>query len=876
MSLKMTKTHFFILLFLAGTILALSSESYAQREFAVQDALIWSDLEKTPGLEDEITLVNGNPGEDGLPYYQWSTQIPSGSWTATAEVSFGQSAPLESQTFSAAALENLTDDFTYSVDIQNGGGYDYISLRLLPVRKSGRNQLERLKSFSAIVRIKESVQAAQSRSTLEFAEQSALAEGTWYRVAIARDGIYRIDKSLLNQLGVQTNGLNPQQVNVYGNGGEMLPYLNSVDRPDDLQPTPIFASGEGDSVFNDADYFLFYGKGPDSWNYNEQKQRYDHVKHHYSDSAYYFIRVDDASPLRISSGGTTDAPETAVISSFDDYQFIENDTYNLVKSGREFFGDLFDVNVSGAYNFSFPNALAETAVLDVAVAVRSISQESFFTFTCNGVSVSPETTPVNGGPLAKVADYELDTLAFVPSGANNTVSVQFTKGNADAQGWIDYLRVNMKRQLTMAGSQMHFRSSGNVGSGNVSLFQLDQAGSVSQIWDITDHINPVRITTTVDGNVLSWKATTEEIRQYIAFTNSGFLTPTPMGQVQNQNLHGLNDIDLMIVAAPLQVPAAEAFAELHSSMGYQVAIATAPQVYNEFSCGNPDPTAIRMLMKMLYDRAGENADLRPKNLLLLGDGSYLDNKGLLKNSKFNVITFQSSESLSPTQSYVSDDFFVFLDDTDNESPFNKLDCGIGRIPASNLQEALDYFEKVRLYVSENTSGSGDAYCLGDEVLSPFGAWRNNLVFVSDDQDGDGSANEQIHLNQSDALTTIVANEYNEYNSVKLYMDAFKQESIAGGERYPEGEEAIRQRVQNGALLVTYIGHGGERGWAHERILDIPTIAGWTNKNRLPVFLTATCELARYDDPDYNSAGEILVMNPEGGAIAMLTTTRVVP
>jgi hypothetical protein len=316
-------------------------------------------------------------------------------------------------------------------------------------------------------------------------------------------------------------------------------------------------------------------------------------------------------------------------------------------------------------------------------------------------------------------------------------------------------------------------------------------------------------------------------------------------------------------------------AEIHASMGKTIALVSASQVYNEFSAGNPDPTAIRMFAKMMYDRAGSDESLRPENLLLFGDGSYRFNKGVLNNSGFNIIVFESAESTSPTSSYVSDDFFVFLDDDDDESSTNKLDCGLGRIPASNLQEAFEYVEKVRIYLGENTSLTGDAYCLGDETTSSFGPWRNLLVLVSDDQDGSSGADEPLHLTQNDTLAEMVEENHNSYDVVKLYMDAFKQETIAGGERYPQGEEAIRQRVQNGALLVTYIGHGGERGWAHERILDIPTIQNWTNKNRLPVFLTATCELARFDDPDYNSAGEILVMNAEGGAIAMLTTTRIV-
>jgi len=233
--------------------------------------------------------------------------------------------------------------------------------------------------------------------------------------------------------------------------------------------------------------------------------------------------------------------------------------------------------------------------------------------------------------------------------------------------------------------------------------------------------------------------------------------------------------------------------------------------------------------------------------------------------------------ISPTASSVSDDYFVFLSDTDNGATTNSLDAGIGRICASNNTEALAYVEKVRAYIAENTvnGAASCTVCEEDEVQSPYGNWHNNLVFVADDQDGSDLPNEYYHLAHSDEFADTLQSRNPEYDIIKIYMDAYKQETTPGGERYPEVEEAIRNRVQNGALLVTYLGHGGERGWAHERVLDINTIKAWTNLYRMPVFLTATCELARYDDPIFKSAGELLILNPKGGAIAMLTTTRVV-
>jgi len=49
----------------------------------------------------------------------------------------------------------------------------------------------------------------------------------------------------------------------------------------------------------------------------------------------------------------------------------------------------------------------------------------------------------------------------------------------------------------------------------------------------------------------------------------------------------------------------------------------------------------------------------------------------------------------------------------------------------------------------------------------------------------------------------------------------------------------------------------------------------TNEHKLPLFITATCSFSPFEDPNIVSAGELLVLNPQGGAIGLLTTVRVV-
>lgn len=781
---------------------------------------------------------------------------------------------ISSSYFDNDQLQLIEEEFRVEIQSIQSDEKHHQVVNVFPFRKRN-GTIERLLSFE--------VQGSTSFNEIKknnnaYAEHSILADGDIYKIAIVKDGVYKIDRSFLESLGISVSELNPSSINIYGNGGELLPEKNFIEKADDLVKNAIHIQGEADGVFNANDYILFYGKGPDTWSLAQDngigRKRWFHTKHYYSDSAYYFIKINDSSPLRISTENNG-LVANRISDSFQDFLYVESDQYSPAKSGREFYGDLYDDVLSGSYNFSFPNVKTNVpASMDFYAIARTIGGSSIFTATVQGNTNTVSIGNVTESPTSQVARTGRINTSFLPNNGNFNVTVGFNKGNSDAKGWLDYICMNATQQLKMQGSQMRFRDTTSVGPGNITEFQIsEQSYALNEVWDITNFNTPIRMTLTTNGTLNTWTTATDELKEYIAFASS-FYTPTPIGKIQNQDLHGWPANELIIISSPVLMPVAEEIATIHRAQGQSVSIATPIQVFNEFSSGNPDVMAFRQLVKMQYDRA--NGGLRaPKNLLILGDGDYSRNKGIANHEGANVLIFESNNSLSPTSSYVSDDYFVMLSPTEDGNSTGLLDCGIGRIPAESLDEAYGYLGKIKAYLAENTSSNGGASCLGDMQDSPYGNWRNVVTFVADDQDGSGGAFEQVHLNSANALSDIVKTNHPEYDISKLYMDAFTQISTPGGERYIDGEKAIQQRVQSGTLLLTYIGHGGEKGWAHERVLDLPTIEGFTNKYRLPVFLTATCELARYDDPEFKSAGERLVMNANGGAIAMLTTTRIV-
>ncbi len=855
---------------------------YGYETIHLTKKLQWTDLDKSKTASSyDLDFENSTRLEEfgDLPAIYYCKQVSGYFEVASTRFSNEVIASLSEGILFGKEKKSITDSWKVIANVSQGAGNWYLTVAILPIRSSDGRSYERL--LSVDIDIDLTAAAAPSSRALTFAANSVLSEGRWFKFAIARDGVYKLDKNFLTQLGINTDELNPTQLNIYGNGGQLLPELNSAARYDDLAKCAIQVVGEADQSFENSDYVIFYGKGPDSWN-----EKYDtevgrkimvQTKHYYSDSAYYFIRIDDTDPKRIQSLTEVTAPATHTITKFQDYQYVENDLYNLAKSGREYYGEEFNSGIlSMNFGFNFPNVTTDPASITANVAVRSMVTPSTLNLNCAGQILALTPGATSDGAVASFAREDAGSKNFNPTAANTIVTASFTQSNADALAWLDYITLNVTRNLGMAGSQIRFRDSLSIGAGNIGLFQLTNATGLYQIWNVSDYTTPMLQPFAVNGTTAEFKSATDFRQEFIAFNNNGYLVPTAVGPVPNQDLHALSNVDLVIIATPAHMDAAQQLAELHAAHGTTAAIASPLQVFNEFSSGNPDVIAFRMLMKMMYDRAGGNVDQRPQNLLLFGDGDYSLTKGIKNQLGNTVLVFETNNSLSPTSSSCSDDYFVFLEDISNGSNLNLLDAGVGRIPASNTAEGLGYVDKVRIYMSENTTTTGGASCLGDATESPYGPWRNVVVFVADDQDGSGGGSEPGHLNIADEMAEdSLYFHYPEYDVVKIYADAYTQESTPGGERYTGVEDAIRNRVQNGALLVAYAGHGGERGWMHERCLNLSTISNWTNKTKLPVFFTATCELARYDDPEFNTAGELLVMNPNGGAIAMLTTTRIV-
>ncbi len=746
----------------------------------------------------------------------------------------------------------------------------YLKISLLPYKlNSSSAGLQRITAYSLLIRYTETApeewQRLLKQSDSSFANSSVLASGNWYKVAVASDGIFRLTYSDLSSMGINVNSIDPRQLRLFGNGGGMLPEANSAFRYDDLYENAIWVAGEEDGSFDPSDYVLFYGQGPHRWNYDQTAEAFHHSLHLYTDKTVYFLTIGPVQGKRIGQVNQSPQAPTHQVSSFDDYAFYEQESYNLIKSGKDWYGEKFDVITRyDLPDFSFPNHDMNQAVyLRAAVAAKSTSISSFGIFLDGVQVVNPMVASVPA--QAYNTDYAKKAEAsrkMLMTSSDFDLEVEYYATVSNSVGWLDFVEVNVRRHLRFGSGQLNFRDAGSVGLGNISRFTLTSAPSSLKVWEVSNPLEPALINASVSGSELSFVVATDLLREFVAFDGSAFKQAELIGKIPNQNLHGLPVFDMIIVSHPDFFDQANRLAQLHNVQdNYSVIVVTPAEIYNEFSSGVQDISAIRDFIRMIYQRSNSQTDL--KYVLLFGDASY-DPKNRLPDNQNFIPTFQTRNSLQPTASYATDDFFVLMDDGEGQGASGTPDLGIGRFPVSSPAQAKTAVDKIVNYTS---NGLVVPSSYGVNLIPALADWRNVLTYVADDQDGN------LHQNQAEELADYVQNRFREYNIDKIYLDAYPQVSTPGGQRYPEVNKAINDRINKGTLIFNYTGHGGETGLAQERVLEIQDILSWKNPFNLPVFVTATCEFSRYDDPQRTSAGELTFLKSDGGAISLFTTSR---
>ena len=718
-------------------------------------------------------------------------------------------------------------------------------------------------------------------------DQSVLADGSIVKIPISREGVYRIDRAFLNDAGLTPDSIDPDQIQVLGNGGAPLPALNSAVRPVDLIENPVFAVGGGDGSFGDNDAILFYAHPPSGWRYNEDEGNWEHYVNAFSNENYYFLKIGTQEGQRVSNPNFANFANPQTFSQVTGRLFVDFDQFNWSKqngSGLTWVSNPIDPTgrLDILRDTIPPGFQGGEVTYRARVAINSNPSSPALFSSSQAQLGQARTGSVQQGeeePSALVTEVVF-TDDVAESGRMDLFMTVQQQANTP-QAALDWVRVTYNQVLSARNGFLRFATPVDV-TGELA-FLLVGFDAEPQVWDVTSPGEIQRLGVRPGGG--GYEVQLEVAsgpREIVAFVEGAALSldGTTATQVPNQNLHGIQEFpDFAIVTPALFLPYAEELAAIRRAEGLTVVVTQIEHIYNEFSGGLVDMRAVRDYFRFLYDRAPSD-DLRLKYALFYGDGHYNYRDLGTDNSDFEnwIPPYATIDSFTPDETFTSDDYYGLLDGDEGEWIYtgfiepnpvvpprdenvDRLDIGIGRFTVQTEEEARTVLEKLKHYENPET----------------FGSWRTRYTFIADDGPTglSGTVNDaDLHLQNADVVAELVKDQFGQMNIKKIYASSFQRE-FRNGFKIPGAREEIINSLEEGSLLVNYSGHGGEEGLAQEGIFTAEDAKSLENFDRLAIFVTATCSFGWWDLATYQSGAEELLLNPNGGAVALLTTVRLV-
>ncbi len=697
------------------------------------------------------------------------------------------------------------------------------------------------------------IACAQINFQLLSQSKSLLSEGKWLKIAVTESGFYRINYDWLLKNQIDPTTINPQKVGIYGNSGGTLPQKNGISRLTDLPAYDSQFIGEEDAHWDKNDYLLFYGQSPHKTTWNSLNKRLETTINTYSDSTFYFIRLDDPQPKRVKSKTLQKGTGPFVDYGLYAYHY-EQELTNLIQSGREWLGESFNNNSEKKFIYELPDYKPGKQSQLYGRIYNGSIQSSEFIFQLPGNS--NKSVPIPG-----ISNTRYDIKAL-PAEFNWNISPTISNGKwelgmqykaSNGTGYLDKISFVYPKLFNAKSKQPIYWLSNQVDS--IFSIQISNLEKQHQMWQLEDDKNWTRYENLMENPSISSKPNA----CLFIFDPENAGSPFFSGVAKNQNLHGLSPKNLLIISTEKLLPLAQKYAEYKNTKTAISAIAvSSEQIFNEFSFGQADVTGIRDFIRHLKNQ--ENSLL--KYVMILGDAS-VDFKG--RNSvtteiekKALVPSYQSRESLHPLLSYVSDDYFGILatnegellegDQVSNET----LQVGIGRIPAKSYEEANMVINK---FISFQES----------QQL----AQKSNYTFSWVADDGDNN----LHVQDAEDFEKILQSPSQMYPVKKVYLDQFPQEVSNGFFTSKAAQKEVIELFNKNADFIHFIGHGAETGWTDEKIITVSELVNLKNSKNLPMLLTATCQFGRFDNPNQLSGAEIALLSNQGGAIALLSTSR---
>ena len=396
--------------------------------------------------------------------------------------------------------------------------------------------------------------AVASITAHTYTSQSVLSSGKWVKIRVSETGIHCLTYDELRNAG-----LNPDNVRVYGYGGAMLSQNFRLAKIDDLPSVAFYMHMGDDGVFNSGDYILFYAQGVDSWEYTNN--HFVHTRNPYSRYGYYFL-TDNAGEQRLIEDAEQLYNGTYHVYTYTAYMVHDKDSVNLVDisgkagGGREFYGEQLNsvrktLRVPMAFHDIVPGS-----DLDIRCRVASASSEiSTFTMAVgdNSYSCTTDKILVSDFYTKATTNEGRDHFTLPANGTGEqTFSLSFANSLNGSRGYLNYVEMSTTCNMVMAGQEMpmtfvdHLSDDANT----IACYHLKNATEDIDIWDITDLQSIKRIPPANKGDIITFYNYCSPRKTLLALnpnTSQGWRKPTVVGEVKNQNLHALSNIDLVII-----------------------------------------------------------------------------------------------------------------------------------------------------------------------------------------------------------------------------------------------------------------------------------------------------------------------------------------
>jgi hypothetical protein len=690
---------------------------------------------------------------------------------------------------------------------------------------------------------------------------SVLATGKWVRFEASEEGIYKISKSDLAAYGIDAS-VDPRTIKIYNNSGKML--SESVEKvvPTDLVEVAVYVSGESDGVFNDDDYILFYGRGTNFYEYDAGSKNLKRAANYYSNQNYYWITSGGAPGKRMETKNSAEGNSAYVQTSTKALVYLEDEKINLCKSSREFFGDEFNINTKSRvytnkldylvpsstiqYNFRFINTDYNSIELKV-----DENQTQLIDFNIDGRRVNGIYADLTGGISAqRTCTYS----SQLPDNRSN-LKFFFNASDVSSKGYLDFFEIYYDKYLTALNDQLVF-----IAKDTSSVIEYDLNGfsnSNIKTFDVSDYSAPKIVSAMlISGGEFRFKSieTAGSGSKYLAVGNNNYKTPSNQKTMSNQNLHGMSEgAKVIVVTNKLFIDQAnkyKAYRESNSKNKLSCVVIDIDEIFNEFSGGIVDPTGLRNFVKYAYD----NWSITPEYILLFGDGTY-DYKNIEKYNNNFLLTYQYDytnfdDNINNLSTYSTDDYFARVEGEDL-----KTDLCIGRLPVNSADEAETVVDKIKHYENE----------------SDLGSWRNQITLLADDGYTSTGWDGDDHTKASEQI----ANNYipESFFLNKIYMATYTAQITGNGRRIPQVTKDLLQSINDGTLVVNFIGHGSPEVWTHEYILEKNTFIPQMKNNRYFALIAGTCDFGYLDNPSDQSGAEMFVTDKDAGSIISFASNR---